>query len=156
MAWSSASISLKVWWARWCALRSRQTASMSLSSGAYFGSHSTVSQWARAASAARESLLVWIGPLSSTRTTGLAGRPGLGPYASSSCWRWATKSLLRLVGLVCTIRCRVTWSNEPSIATFRALTGCRHPQVGAGLRPGPGEVGMGQRLALVAIQQHDV
>ncbi len=36
--------SVKVWWARWCALRSRQTISMSLSSGAYFGSHSTVSQ----------------------------------------------------------------------------------------------------------------
>src|SRR3954469_21131344 len=63
MAWSSASISLKVWWARWWALRSRQNASLSLSSGAYFGSHSTVSQWARAASAARESLLVWIGPV---------------------------------------------------------------------------------------------
>ena len=41
--------------------------------GAYLGSHSTVSQCARAASAARESLLVWIGPLSSTKTTGLAG-----------------------------------------------------------------------------------
>ena len=44
---------------------------MSFSSGAYFGSHSTVSQ-GRAASAAREALLVWIGPLSRTRTTGVA------------------------------------------------------------------------------------
>jgi len=42
--------------------------SMSFNSGAYLGSHSTVSQCARAASAARESLLVWIGPLSSTST----------------------------------------------------------------------------------------
>ena len=33
----------------------------------------------RAARAARDSLLVWIGPLSSTSTTGLAGWPGLGP-----------------------------------------------------------------------------
>ncbi len=37
---------------------------MSLSSGAYSGSHSTLSQWARAASAARVALLTWIGPLS--------------------------------------------------------------------------------------------
>ena len=42
-----------------------------LSSGAYLGSHSMVSQWARAPSAASESLLVWIGPLSSTSITGL-------------------------------------------------------------------------------------
>jgi hypothetical protein len=41
--------------------------------GVYFGSHLTVSQWARAASAAKVSLLVWIGPLASTRTTGLVG-----------------------------------------------------------------------------------
>ena len=47
-------------------LESRQTGSMSLSSGAYFGSHSTVSQCARAARAANERLLVWIGPLPST------------------------------------------------------------------------------------------
>ena len=39
-------------------------------------------------------------PLSSTSTTGLAGLPGLGPYRSSSCSRWATKSVLRLVALV--------------------------------------------------------
>ena len=38
--------------------------SISLSSGAYLGSHSTVSQWARAARAPSERLLVWIGPLS--------------------------------------------------------------------------------------------
>ena len=46
---------------------------MSFNSGADSGSHSTVSQCARAASAARESLLVWIGPLSSTSVTGLMG-----------------------------------------------------------------------------------
>jgi hypothetical protein len=36
---------------------------MSLSSGAYFGSHSGVSQCSRSASAARVALLVWTGPL---------------------------------------------------------------------------------------------
>ena len=39
--------------------------------GGYFGSHSTVSQCRRASSAARLALLVWIGPLSRTITTGL-------------------------------------------------------------------------------------
>jgi hypothetical protein len=41
--------------------------------GSVFGSHWMVSQ-SRAASAAREALLVWIGPLSTTQTTGLSGR----------------------------------------------------------------------------------
>ena len=43
----------------------------SFSSGAYFGSHSRVSQ-GRAASAFVVSLLLWIGPLSSTATRGRA------------------------------------------------------------------------------------
>jgi hypothetical protein len=33
------------------------------------------------------------------------------------------KSLLRLVGLVCTISSRVRWSSEPIIATFLAWPG---------------------------------
>jgi hypothetical protein len=32
-------------------------------------------------------LLVWIGPLSRTSTTGLAGCPGVGPWSRSSCSR---------------------------------------------------------------------
>ena len=53
---------------------------MSFSSGAYFGSHSTVSQ-GRAASASRaQPCSMWIGPLSSTSTTGTGlTRPGVGP-----------------------------------------------------------------------------
>jgi hypothetical protein len=51
---------------------------MSFSSGAYLGSRSTVSQ-GRAASAAVAALLVWIGPLSSTSTTGRSSRLGAGP-----------------------------------------------------------------------------
>jgi acyl CoA:acetate/3-ketoacid CoA transferase len=34
---------------------------MSLSSGAYFGSHSALSQWTRAASVVSVALLTWIG-----------------------------------------------------------------------------------------------
>ncbi len=47
--------------------------------GSIFGEPRDGEPMARAASTARDSLLVWIGPLSSTRTTGLAGCPGLGP-----------------------------------------------------------------------------
>ena len=50
---------------------------MSFSSGASFGSHSTVSQWARSARAARDALLVWIGPLSRTSTIGVIATPSL-------------------------------------------------------------------------------
>src|ERR1700733_7482784 len=44
---------------------------MSFNSGAYLGSHSTVSQWARSANAARLALLTWIGPLSKDEDDGL-------------------------------------------------------------------------------------
>ncbi len=43
------------------------------------GSHSAVSRCSRAATAARAILLTWIGPLSSTSTTGLTVRSGIGP-----------------------------------------------------------------------------
>ena len=51
-------------------------------------------------------LLTWIGPLSSTMTTGFVGRPGLGPYRPSSVSKSAMKSVLRLVRLVCTMSLR--------------------------------------------------
>ena len=50
----------------------RQRCSIAFSSGAYLGSHSIVSH-GRAASALVVALLVWIGPLSSTSTTGPSG-----------------------------------------------------------------------------------
>ena len=50
-------------------------------------------------------LLTWIGPLSSTMTTGLIRMPGLGPYKPSSLSKSAMKSALRLVLLVCTRGC---------------------------------------------------
>src|SRR3954449_2445796 len=56
---------------------------MSFSSGAYFGSHSTVSQ-GRAASAFRLALLVWIGPLSGASTTGRAVPTGPGGAARAA------------------------------------------------------------------------
>jgi len=56
------------------------------------------------ASTARERLLKWIGPLSSTSTTGLTRWPSMGPWRCSRC---AAKSLLRFVRLVWTISWRV-------------------------------------------------
>ena len=77
----------------------------------------------RAASAAVLAFDVWIGPLSSTRTTGLAFRRGLGPKRASSFSNNAMKSVLRFVVEVCTISSRVTASSTPIIATFRACPG---------------------------------
>ena len=39
---------------------------------------------------------------------------------------------------------------------FLGLSGRRHAQIGAGLRPGAGEIGMRQRLALIAVKKNDV
>ncbi len=73
---------------------------MSLSSGPYLGSHSTVSQWERAASAA---------VIERSHHRDLLG-----------------------------------------------LTGCRHTQVGTAFGPCPGQIRMGQRLALVGEEKHDI
>jgi hypothetical protein len=39
---------------------------------------------------------------------------------------------------------------------FLRVAGCRDTQIRPGLRPHAGEVGMRQRLALIAVEQHDV
>ncbi len=67
-----------------------------------FRQPSMVSQ-SRAARAAREALLVWMGRLSSTKTTGLSGRPRARPVDRVEAARKAMKSLLILVALVLTI-----------------------------------------------------
>src|SRR5215211_4652398 len=127
---------------------------MSLSSGAYFGSHSTVSQ-GRAASALPVSRLVWIGPLSRTRTAGRAARPGCGPKRSSILSRSATKSVLRLVCEVCTINSRVTASCNPDHGHFLGLPWRLDPHVGAGSgKHGRGRDG--ERLGLVDKEKANV
>ncbi len=85
--------------------------------GAYFGSHSRVSQ-GRWAIARVVSLLRWIGPLSRTATRGRVR--SVVPYAVPSWSSRAIKSVERLVGLVCTRRRRCTGSKAPSIARFFA------------------------------------
>src|SRR3954464_14652863 len=125
---------------------------MSFSSGVYFGSHSRVSQ-GRAASAFVVSLLVWIGPLSRTATSGRAR--SVVPYAAPSWSSRATKSVERLGGLVCTSRRRHSGSKAPSIARFFCLAGCLDAQLGAAPRPAARQIGMRECFGFVEEHQID-
>src|SRR5215217_8684993 len=125
---------------------------MSFSSGVYFGSHSRVSQ-GRAASAFVVSLLVWIGPLSRTATSGRA-RSAV-PYAAPIRSSRSTKSVERLVGLVCTSRPRRTGSKAPSMACFFAWAGGFDAQLGAAPGPAARQIGMRERLGFVEKHQID-
>ena len=51
---------------------------------------------------------------------------------------------------------RQTKSRAPIMRDAFRLARCRDPQIGAPLRPGAGEIGMGERLGFVGKQQHDV
>src|SRR3954454_7171315 len=149
---------------------------MSFSSGAYFGSHSTVSQ-GRAASAFRLALLVWIGPLSRTRETGRCWRPGGRAVCPSGRASGATGPTLAprrraVVGLeprqqvdeVAGALGRAGEDNQlaagvvehteerPPLRPARRLD----PEVRPALGPAVGEVGVGQRLGLVPEQEVDV
>src|SRR4051794_26252050 len=124
---------------------------MSFSSGAYFGSHSRVSQ-GRAASARVVSLLRWIGPLSSTATSGRVR--SVVPYAAPSWSSRATKSVERLVGLV--------WTKAPlhrvegaEHGLFLCLAGRLNTQLGAAPGPAARQIGMRERLGFVEKHQID-
>src|SRR3984957_18130178 len=128
---------------------------MSLSSGAYFGSHSTVSQCARAASAASERLLVWIGPVLDQHD-----RLGLSPGLRSI----ETVELLEMDDEIAAPLGRAGMNDElagevierPQHRDLLGLPGRRHAQVLPRLRPSTREIGMGQRFALVAVEKNDV
>ena len=128
---------------------------MSLSSGAYFGSHSMVSH-GRAARALAVARLVWIGPLSRISTTGLPGWPGVGVDLLLSRASRAMKSALRLVALVATTSRRVTWSRAPRMARLCARPGASIRKVGAPLGPEMGKIGVGQGFRFVGEQEPDV
>ena len=66
------------------------------------------------------------------------------------------KSALRLVRAVATMSCRRVVVQGAQQGDRPGLPRRRHAQVGAARRPGSGEIGMGQRLALVRKQQHNV
>src|SRR5829696_1457514 len=121
----------KVRLARWWRFRSRQHRSMSFSSGAYFGSHSTVSQ-GRWASARVVSLLVWIGPLSRTATSGRA-LGGAGVHEQTP----------------------AEWIEGPEHRPLFRLAGGLDAQLGAAPRPAACQIGMRERLGFVDEHQDD-
>src|SRR3984957_17870566 len=156
MAASSVSRSVKVRWARCLAFRSPQTISMSFNSGAYLGSHSTVSQWARSANAARLALLTWSGPLSKDEDDGLGRCAGFWTVAASERVQVLDEVGASLgpgrrddqitPGLV----------ERPDHGDLLGLPRRRNPQVGPAPGPGAREIGVGERFTLVGEQQLDV
>ena len=66
------------------------------------------------------------------------------------------KSLLRLVGLVCTINWAREMIERADHRHFFGLSRRRHAQIGAALGPRPRQIRVRQGLTLVAIKQDDV
>ena len=66
------------------------------------------------------------------------------------------KSLLRSVGLVWTMSWRASVIERPQHRDLLGLPRHRHPQVRPRLRPGAGEIGIRQRLALIAVEKNNV
>src|ERR1700676_4769922 len=126
---------------------------MSFSSGAYFGSHSMVSQ-ARAASAACEALLVWIGPL--YKDDGLVRAARARPVDRVEAAEDGDKVAAALGGAGA--RDQLV-SGAVESADHRPLLGLPRrldPQIAAAFGPGTGEIGVGERFRLVAEQQGDI
>ena len=95
--------------------------------------------------AASERLLVWIGPLSSTRLRSKE-----------------TVELLQMCDEIAAALGRAGMDDElardvierPQHRDLLGLPRRRHPQVRPRLRPGAGEIGMRQRLALIAVEKN--
>ena len=164
MALSSSSALRKVWWARWCRLRSRQVVSMAFSSGACRGSHSTVSQAERAASAAWLALLVprkscgfrVDGAVVENKDDGLSGLPGLRAVAAVQQAKQGGEVAAALGGGRVHQRLAregVQHAEQGHLArlaqpqTLRVSARRLHAQVCTPLRPGMGEVGSAFRAA---------
>src|SRR4051794_25275120 len=125
---------------------------MSFSSGAYFGSHSRVSQ-GRAASAFVVSLLVWIGPLSRTATRGRV-RSAV-PYAAPSWSSRATKSGGALGGAGMDEKAPVHRIKGAEHRPLFRLTGGLDAQLGAAPGPAARQIGMCERFGFVEEHQID-
>ena len=139
---------------------------MSFSSGAYFGSHSTVSH-GRAASAFRVARLVWIGPLSSASTTGRSvrpARPGPARPGPARPRRVVPVETAEQGDEVAGSLGAAGEDDQPAPrvvehAEQRALPRLprrRDPQLSPARRPGVREVGMREGLGLIPEQEVDV
>src|ERR1700677_1653900 len=122
---------------------------MSLSSGAYLGSHSTLSQCAGGERRCR-GLADVDRPVVEHDHDGLAGHAGLGAIEEIEYFQ---QPPLRLLGDAVTASARFAHSSAPIMATFLRLPRGRHAPGRATFGPGVGELGMRLRLALVGEQQ---
>src|SRR5258706_80357 len=156
MAASRVSASVNVLWARLKALRSCQTTSMSLSSGAYLGSHSTVSQWARAASAARGGLADVNRAVVEDDHDGFGGHARLGTIEVIEGHQKRNKIGAALGAGGGDDQLSLQPVERTHHGDFLRLPGCGNAQIGTPLGPGTGEIRMRQSLALVSVKQHDV
>src|ERR1700740_2997351 len=127
---------------------------MGLSSGAYFGSHSTLSQDARVASAARVALLVWMGPLSRTRRAGLGRLAGFGTVAAVELFEKGDEISAAFARAGMDDQFPPRPIKGADHRDLGGLAGSGDTQIGAPLGPDMGEVGMRECFRLVSKQQH--
>ena len=126
---------------------------MSLSSGTYLGGHSTVSQCARAARAALAGVDRAV-VLDQHDRLGLAPRLRAEEMIDLLKMGDEVTAALGGAGMHDELACEVIERHQ-----YRDLPGLSrrwHAQVRSRFRPGAGEIGMGQRLALVAIEKDNV
>src|SRR5215207_7846855 len=127
---------------------------MSFSSGAYFGSHSTVSQWARRASAARVALLVWT--VVENEHDERERDPELGAIAPIDLLQ-KSKEIRASFGSAGVNNERAPGPVEhPEHRYFRPLARCRNTQISPFLGPDVRQVRMSERFGFVREQKHDV
>ena len=156
MAVSSASVSVKVWWARWLALRSCQTTSMSLSSGAYFGSHSTVSQVRSIGNGGERALAGVDRAIVFDQDDRLGRASGLGAVKMVKLFEMRDEIAAPLgrAGVYDEFAREVI--QRAQHCDLLGLSGRGHAQVRARFRPHSGEIGMRQGFALVTVEKHNV
>ena len=124
--------------------------------GRVLGSHSTVSQWARAARAAVVALLTWIGPLSSTMTTGFIRMPGLGPIQAIEHLQECNEIGAALGSAGVHNEAAGGVIERSIMATFLACPGDGTRRSAPHSGPGSGKIRMRQGLALVSEEKHDI
>ena len=86
----------------------------------------------------------------------LDGRPGLRAVEAVEGLQMRDEVGAALGREVVTMSWRVTSIERAHHGDLLGLPGRRHAQVRAALGPGAGEIGMRQRFALIAVEQHDV
>src|SRR5271167_3958187 len=129
---------------------------MSLSSGAYFGSHSTVSQCLRASMALRVSLLTWDRPVVFDQHDGLDCSSRLGAVQMVELLQVSDEVAGPLGRARVHDQLARDMIKRADHRHFFGLSRRRHAQVRAALGPRPRQIRVRQGLALIAIEENDV